>query len=160
MFRKKKNAFSLIELSIVIVIIGILIIGVIGSKHLIKKARISSAQSSTLSSPIYAVMGNKFWIESSLASISLGDNLSNGDYISSWQNNANIPNSTSVSSVGTGPIYSNSINNIQAVKFDSNSNSNYLKIDNATLLNGTDYTIFILDKRLDTNSSVILTSPF
>ncbi|MBL6664214.1 MAG: prepilin-type N-terminal cleavage/methylation domain-containing protein, partial [Rickettsiales bacterium] len=55
---RNKTAFSLLELSIVIVIIGVLIVGVIGGKHIIKKSRISTAQSLTSSSPISGINDN------------------------------------------------------------------------------------------------------
>jgi len=53
------RAFSLLEVSIVIVIIGVLIIGVIGSKHLVKKARLNAAIAITRSSPISGIPNNK-----------------------------------------------------------------------------------------------------
>lgn len=148
----KKRAFSLIELSIVIVIIGILIVGVVGSKHLIAKSRITTAQSMTKSSPINGLFSNKLWLESSLSDFSLGENLNTGDTITSWQNSANIQNAPTISAVGSGAEYANTINYIQAVKFGSTSSSNHLQIDNAEFLNGTNYTIIITEKRIDTNS--------
>jgi hypothetical protein len=54
--------------------------------------------------------------------------------------------------VGTGPVYSNTINNIHAVKF-SGSTSNYLQIADASFLNKGDYTILILEKRLASGGS-------
>lgn len=148
-----RTAFSLMELSIVIVIIGLLLAGVVGSKHILKKARINSAQSITRSSPLNSTVGNKLWLESSLAEISLGKNLSTGDSIFAWKNSTNSQNSSSVVSVGSGPTYSNSINHIQAIRFDSSSHDNHLEIANPEFLNDTDYTIFILDKRMAVNSA-------
>ncbi|MBL6664618.1 MAG: prepilin-type N-terminal cleavage/methylation domain-containing protein, partial [Rickettsiales bacterium] len=153
-FKKSKSAFSLLELSIVIVITGILIIGVVGSKHIIAKSRITTAQSLTRSSPVNGILNNKLWLESSLAEVSLGEGLKTGDAISFWGNNANVQNGAEVSVVGSGPTYSNSINYIQAVKFGSSSDSDHLQIDNVEFINNTDYTIFITEKRLDTNSGV------
>ena len=149
--RNDLRAFSLLEVSIVIMIIGVLIVGVVGSRHLVKKARISAAIAMTRSSPISSILNNKIWLESSLAEVSIGEDLSTGDLIDSWQDNFSNQNIIEVTSVGTGPAYSNSINSIQAVKFDSDSSSNHLKINNASFLNSTDYTIFIVEKRMDTN---------
>ena len=148
---RNKSGFSLLEVAIVTVIIGLLIAGVVGSRHIIKKARINSAQAATRSSPINGVKGNRLWLETSLDDLSFGNNLSNGDTISSWENNANNQNKViiSVPSGASGPTYSNSINGVQAAKF---SDSNYLQIDNAQFLNGTDYTIIIVDKRVDLDS--------
>lgn len=152
--KKNRKAFSLIEVSIVILIIGILIIGVIGAKHMIKKARISAAQSITRSSPISSITNNKLWLETSLAEIVLEGASANGDYITNWQDNSVNKASISTSAVGTGPTYSNSINGVQAIKFDDTSNSHYLQINNAEFLNNTDYTIFIVEKRISHNSGV------
>ena len=152
LFFRGKKAFSLIEVSIVIVIIGLLIAGVVGSKHIIKKARINAAQAITRSSPINSIAGNKLWLDTALAEVSLGGASSTGDAINSWQNNANNQNPITVSRVGSGPTYSNSINSIQAIKFDSNSASNHLEIENPEFLNDTDYTIMITEKRMGTNS--------
>jgi len=62
---KKKNnkSFSLIELSIVLIIIGLLITGVVGSKILMKKARLSGARLLTLSSPIPQIEDLVYWLE-------------------------------------------------------------------------------------------------
>ena len=149
---KNKKAFSLLELSIVIVIVGVLLIGVIGSKHLIKKARINAAQAITRSSPISAVKGNKLWIESSLDDFSFGNGLTTGDFITAWEDNSSN-NGLSISVAGTGPTYSNSINGVQAVRFDSTSANNHLVIDNPAFLNGTNYTIFFVEKRMATNGT-------
>lgn len=151
---RKRKAFSLIELSIVIVLIGVLTLGVIGSKHLLKKAKINTAQAITRSSPISGIPNNKLWLESSLAEISLGEELSTGDLLPGWKDASTSKASTVISVAGTGPAYSNSINDIQAVKFDENSEANHLTLDNAYILNGTNYTIFIVDKKLDTNIGV------
>jgi prepilin-type N-terminal cleavage/methylation domain-containing protein len=67
LFSKKKNsAFSLIEISMVILIIGVLIAGVLLGNNLVKKSRISSAQTLTISSPINGIKESALWLESSL----------------------------------------------------------------------------------------------
>ncbi|MFM7620300.1 MAG: prepilin-type N-terminal cleavage/methylation domain-containing protein, partial [Alphaproteobacteria bacterium] len=48
----KTQAFSLIELSIVILIIGILVAGVTQSSRLVNQFRLTSARNITLSSPL------------------------------------------------------------------------------------------------------------
>jgi len=151
--RDKKTAFSLIEISIVIVIIGLLLLGVIGSKHLVKKARISSAQAVTRSSVINGLLNNKLWLESSLDEIAFGDTYTTGDALSGWEDFSHNKTAIAISAVGSGPTYSNSINSVQAVKFGTSSATNHLQIDNPTFLNGTNYTIFITEKRMATNGS-------
>ena len=55
-------------------------------------------------------------------------------------------NKVEITAAGSGPVYSNTINYIHAVKFEGSS-SNHLQIADASFLNNTDYTIVILEKR-------------
>ncbi len=54
--------------------------------------------------------------------------------------------------VGTGPTYANTINYVHAIKFVG-STANYLQISDASFLNGTDYTIMVLEKRQSSASN-------
>ncbi len=62
----KVKAFSLIELSIVILIIGILIAGIINSSSLVRKFRLSTAESITSSSPVAGIKGLELWFETTM----------------------------------------------------------------------------------------------
>ena len=62
---RSNKAFSLIELSIVILIVGILVAGVTSSSRLIKKMKLITAQNLTNSSPIHSIKGLALWLESS-----------------------------------------------------------------------------------------------
>ena len=74
----KKSAFSLIELSVVILIIGILVIGVTNGIKIINASKLSSAQSLTINSPVAGVNGLVFWLEPSLDNSFLkGENINN-----------------------------------------------------------------------------------
>ena len=130
-FRKSHRAFSLVELSVIIIIIGIFIAGIITANSLIKKFRIQSAQALTKSSPITGIIGNKVWLESSLDSSFLDSESSNSNAISTWNDQSINANKYSISQLGSGPVYSNTINYVHAVKF-SGSASNYLKIADAS----------------------------
>ena len=63
-----KKAFSLIELSIVILIIGILVAGVTQSSRLISRMKQISVRSLTLNSPISSIKDLYAWYETSLES--------------------------------------------------------------------------------------------
>lgn len=66
-FRKNiKKAFSLIELSVVILIIGILVAGVTSSSRLISRMRIITVQSLTRSSDVNTIRDISFCVETSL----------------------------------------------------------------------------------------------
>jgi prepilin-type N-terminal cleavage/methylation domain-containing protein len=60
----KYKAFSLIELSIVILIIGILVAGVTQSSRLIRQLRLQSVRNLTSSSPVSSITGLIAWYES------------------------------------------------------------------------------------------------
>jgi len=61
-----KKAFSLIELSIVILIIGILIAGVTGGSRLVAAMRVATARQMTQSSPVPSISGLVLWLEPTL----------------------------------------------------------------------------------------------
>jgi prepilin-type N-terminal cleavage/methylation domain-containing protein len=61
----KKQAFSLIEISIVLLIIGILVAGIISGKEMISEARIKAAQAASKRSPINKIPDLAVWLDSS-----------------------------------------------------------------------------------------------
>ncbi|MCE3255904.1 MAG: hypothetical protein K0R25_1398 [Rickettsiaceae bacterium] len=60
---KPKLAFSLIELSVVILVIGILVVGITKGMSIMRSAKLQSAQSLTQSSPVALIDGLKLWLE-------------------------------------------------------------------------------------------------
>ena len=58
-----KNAFSLIELSIVILIIGILVAGVTQSSRLVTAMKVMSSRNAILNAPIISIQGLFSWYE-------------------------------------------------------------------------------------------------
>jgi len=152
---KKYKAFSLIEISFVILIIGTIFSVVIGGSILIKKSRIVAAQSATQSSPIKSIPNTALWLESSLEDSFKNSETSNGDSVSVWYDQKNSVNKSTIVAVGNGPTYSNTINYIHAVKF-SGSSLDYLQISDASFLNNSDYTIVILEKRQSANAGYFI----
>lgn len=61
-----KKAFSLIEASIVILIIGILIAGITQGSRLVAKSKLNAARALTQTSPVNDIEGVMLWIESTL----------------------------------------------------------------------------------------------
>lgn len=105
------KAFSLIEISMVILIIGILIAGVATANSLIAKSRISSAQTLTISSPINSIKDTALWLESSTDTSFVASETSNNNALSTWYDNrGNSSTKVSLTAVGSGPVYSNTIN--------------------------------------------------
>lgn len=62
----KRTAFSLIELSIVILVIGIMIAGAFSAKSMIKNFRLNSARALTNSSPVSGIKNLTLWYETTL----------------------------------------------------------------------------------------------
>lgn len=150
-YKKSPSAISLIELAVVIIIIGILVSGVIVANNLIKKSRLAMAESLSRSSPIIATQDNVLWLETSLAGSIKDSESSDGNALTAWSDQSTSVNKLSVVAVGSGPTYANTINSIHAVEFAGNS-SDYLEISDASILNNTDYTIFVLEKRSEVAS--------
>lgn len=117
-----KRAFSLIEISIVIVIIGILISGIVASSLMIKSSRMATVNSITQASPVAEMDGATMWIESTLASGFLDTEFEDQKTLSNWYDNnsqryehVNFTQATTASK----PLYTiSTVNFLPAVKFD------------------------------------------
>jgi len=84
----KNRAFSLIEISIVILVIGILIMGTMYGVSFLGKYRLSAAQKSTKNSPVDKIEDLSLWLEptmeTSIISVSNANSPEDGDAISAW----------------------------------------------------------------------------
>jgi hypothetical protein len=134
-------------------IFGILITGILVSQILVAKFRITTAQNLTISSPVHGIPDSTIWLESSLEKSFKDLESSDNNTLSAWydihesvnRNNAVQTNSSNA------PTYSNTINYIHAVKFDGT--NSYLIIPDASLLNNSSYTIFVMEKKGESNKS-------
>jgi hypothetical protein len=159
-FNKKsspRHAFSLVEVAVIIVIIGIFVSGIIAADKMVGKFRRAAAKTLALSSPINSIKDTALWLETSLDNGFNPSEDADGVALTAWydQQISGRPK-VSVVAVGTGPTYANTINRVHAVKF-SGSTANYLKFD-ASFLNKTDYTIMILEKRQVSGANLFLKS--
>lgn len=121
-FEMKKEAFSLIELSIVILIIGILIAGVTQSSRLIQEMRFSTARTLTKSSDVSGIKDLALWLETTSDKSFTVDSPENGFALAQW-NDINPQSSFRTNALQATstkqPIYSEGIiNNLPAIKFD------------------------------------------
>ena len=127
--KKYQQAFSLIELSIVILIIGILVAGVTQSSRLLRQMALSSARSLTISSPIPSIAGLVSWWEPTLEKSFDEAEANDNSTISKWYDN----NPTSINKIDLiqtdatrRPTYvSNGVNGLPSLKF--NGSNNYLQ---------------------------------
>lgn len=115
-----KKAFSLIELSIVILIIGILIAGVTQSSRLIKEMKISTARSITQSSPVSVSSELALWLEPTMESSFIESESEDETQLSRW-NDINYQSTSKFFAVKTASsdvLYErDGINELPSVKF-------------------------------------------
>jgi prepilin-type N-terminal cleavage/methylation domain-containing protein len=122
--KKFHRAFSLIELSIVVLIIGILIAGVTQGSRLVRQSRFAIAKSLTQNASVLSMPNMAVWFETtsdnSITSATNGTSPEDGDLISSW-NDINMQSVNQMIASSTGafrPTYVISgINNLPSVKF-------------------------------------------
>lgn len=125
---KNKSAFSLIELSIVILVIGVLIAGVVTGSKMVTKAKIAMAANQTKSSVVPGLKDLIFWIETSSTGSVIGSNAADsvpfdGDTVSKW-NDINPQSMSKINPVplagDESPTYKeNGINGLPSILFDA-----------------------------------------
>jgi prepilin-type N-terminal cleavage/methylation domain-containing protein len=146
-----KKAFTLIEISIVILVISVMIVGVITSKSILTKSRLANAQSLTQQSYVNDINNDLIaWYETSLEGSFKASELKNdGSYITVWndsnksvatKNNALAPASTSNQPILIQNVFYNSI---PGLRF---SGSQYLNFDGTKFAKNS-YTIFVVEQR-------------
>lgn len=86
--KHSRRAFSLVEVSISIVLLGLIIAGLTQSSRLISAYRLYIARGLTQSGPVTTIPNLVFWIDASAEGVFLNQNsraeISNNDTISSW----------------------------------------------------------------------------
>lgn len=148
MIKSKKNrAFSLIELSIVILVIGILIAGITQGSRLYDKFRLQTAQNLTMNSPVNGIPDLVLWYETILDSSFTSSQ--NADLpISVWNDISGqrpIKNNATQNTPANQPIFrENDQNGIPAIEFDGT--SDFMSFSGSEFINS-DYTIFVVAKK-------------
>ena len=152
---KNNKAFSLIELSIVILVISLLVVGVTKGSRLMSEAKLKSAQALTSSSPVNAMTGVVLWLDATDAStIATGTIASNaygnpddGSLVAKWKDHnpqlvSSSQNELAAAADDKRPKYTrNGINGLPTLSFDG-ANNNYLTSSNSAIASGkTGYTM-------------------
>lgn len=147
MKRYHKRAFSIIELSIVILVIGILVAGITKSVGMIKKFRISTARTLTLSSPVNSIEGLELWLEPTKEESFLAEETEDGVDLSQWNDiNPQKPFKYHALKTATSEVKyeDNAIGNLPSLKFSGTPSGNsYLTLSRTT--SPSDNTLIILD---------------
>lgn len=147
---KNKTAFSLIELSIVLLIIGIIVAGITQSSRLINAFKLNSARSQTQSSPAASVNNMILWFETTSEKSFIETEAENTVTVSEWKD-INPTSATKYtvtqSTAGARPTYTtNCMNSLPCLRFSPTSTGDYFPFDGNFLVNS-DYTIFVVEQR-------------
>ncbi len=133
MIKNPPRAFSLIELSIVILIIGIIVGGITTGSRLLNQTRLSSAQSQTEASPVNVINDLVFWLEPTLDRSFTSAQPDDQTSISTWRDIS--PQSTQRNNAVAiyPPKYIKScINSLPCIRF--NGSTQYFEVDNEHML--------------------------
>ncbi|MFT6106272.1 MAG: prepilin-type N-terminal cleavage/methylation domain-containing protein [Rickettsiales bacterium] len=138
---KKKNGFSLIEISIVMLLIGILVTGISQGSILRQGMKLNSAKSLTLGSPVNAIPGLFAWYEPTLETSFNQIETIDGAAISGWHDNSfNVRHAP-----GSAVTYNKyAINDLPAINFTGGADS--FTFD-CSALHGKNVTIFAVERR-------------
>jgi prepilin-type N-terminal cleavage/methylation domain-containing protein len=154
-----KKAFSLIELSIVILIIGILIAGVTQSSRLIGAMRLASARSITQSAPVSSMKDLAIWLEATSENSLLDAETENLAFVTTWKDiNPTSINKYNLNAPATNnqPRYvSSCINSLPCLRFDGT--DDYLSNLSAPIT-GTELTMFVVAKRISNKAAAAVIS--
>ncbi|MFZ9470158.1 MAG: pilus assembly FimT family protein [Rickettsiales bacterium] len=151
MNNKIRNGFTLLELSIVILVIAGMVVAITSSKEVLKKSRLANARSLTQQSVVNNLSDDLIaWFETSLESSFLSkEQKSDGVKITKWfDNNKNLAlknTATSPATLANQPTYISRAfyDAIPGVRFDG---ASYMDFDGSKLANSS-YTIFVVEQR-------------
>jgi prepilin-type N-terminal cleavage/methylation domain-containing protein len=86
---KNKKAFSIIELSVVILVIGILVIGITQGSRILAESKLKSARTLTDSSPVNSMLGLVLWLDATDSSTIAAGTAGSGVY-NMAENNSDV----------------------------------------------------------------------
>ena len=161
MNKKTLKAFSLIELSIVILIIGILVAGVTQSSRLVRQIRLATARSLTTSSPVTSIKNLSLWLEPVMDSSFIPAEAQDNSLVSTWydinpQVTPQLRLSATQGNTSFQPRYfSDEINGLPALRFDGNSDWMTLGVNHG-LESNSKITIFIVNKFATNTTGFVL----
>ena len=102
--KKKYSAFSLIELSIVILIIGVLIAGVTQASRLVRQSKLTTARTLTQSSAVNSIKGLLLWLEPTMDNSFKSSETTDANPITTWYDinpQVSLPNTFTSNSSST-----------------------------------------------------------
>ncbi|MBU6338886.1 MAG: type II secretion system GspH family protein [Rickettsiales bacterium] len=129
MLKSKKRAFTLIELSIVLIVLGIITVGVLKGTGLISSSKIGVARSLTARSVVQNIDGLVAWYESTSFDSFDASDVSDGHKINNWYDisPASIPQKSNrnklAAKTGNVTYVKKGINEVPSLQFSSSGGS-------------------------------------
>jgi prepilin-type N-terminal cleavage/methylation domain-containing protein len=157
-----RKAFSLIEISVVIVIIGILIAGISTGIDLYSDFLLSKAKNLTTNSRVGRIPDLNLWLETTADKSFLSTEIGNNSPVSKWSS-LNFISSATISATQTNSNYkpkyiANGLNGLPVLRFEGKdseiSTSDYMTLPDEIIPYGdSDYSVFIVAKKTNNNAS-------
>ncbi|MBU6140406.1 MAG: type II secretion system GspH family protein [Proteobacteria bacterium] len=150
---KSKKAFSLIELAIVILVVGILIAGIFQGRDLVSKMRLQTARSLTKSSPVNSIKDLTLWLETTSVNsfdLAIDASDSNSNSVGTWYDISPYSikyNSTAPATTNKPKLTNNAIKGLPALLFDGTNDI----LNNTTLFTATNISAFVVATNDDVN---------
>ncbi|MBM5782103.1 MAG: prepilin-type N-terminal cleavage/methylation domain-containing protein [Pelagibacterales bacterium] len=154
MNKNSRKAFSLIEISIVILIIGILVAGVTQGSRIVNQSRITSARSLTKSSPVASIRDIALWLDTTSENSFIASEADDENKVTTWYDiNPHVTTKTSFLSTNSthsitseAPTYRNGcINVLPCLYFNGTSTGLSVSIEGGgNLINTKNMSVFVV----------------
>lgn len=159
--KKIKNAFSLLELSIVLLVVGLLITGILKGQDVYNETRLVAARQITDDSVVPAIDGLTLWLDATRVASFDNADIEDGNSVQNWHSivpTSNQKITLSQSDSGKRPTYIlNGINGLPVLNINKDgSNDDF--ISTSSLEDFTEYSAFILLKQNNSGISSTIIS--
>lgn len=155
----KQSAFSLVELSIVLIVIGVLVAGIIQGSSLIRQSKLKAAQMVTQNSPVIKIKNLALWYDATADNSFEDSQRRDGAEVTLWKDvNPSVSSGIDLVENGVGvknPSYlSSGINGLPSILFVEDDEASYSSSNDALknesvsysqIANGNSITIFLVE---------------
>lgn len=153
---KNRKAFSLIELSVVILVIGILVGGVTQGTRLVREFKLSTARTVTQSSAVPGIRDLELWLETTGEKSFIDAEAVEGTSVSTWYDiNVNNDKHTATSSLTARPTYRRAaLNGLPALTFDGTNDTiapSFAGYSSNAPSTNNNFTVFLVAQTADTH---------
>lgn len=149
-----KRAFSLIELSIVILIIGILVAGVTQSSRMVSQMKLTSARAQTQSSPVASIKDLVLWLEATSENSFITTEAEDGLPLTAWYDTnpqlVTKNHATRGTSNANVSYEDNAINSLPGVYFNGTAATTSNLVGNVITSTNNAFSFFIVSRLTET----------